>query len=107
MEDAKAPNAYRYSNARADLRLFNAWFDNSAETVDRFTDLIAAKGVTMWHEAAVGDQEGLVAHGATGHSPAWPEDKDKKINGATVLGEYIQGLGGQIVFSMPMVELAV
>ncbi len=98
---------YRYSNARTDLRLFNAWFDNSAETVDWFTDLIAAKGVTMWHEAAVGDQEGLVAHWATGHSPAWPEDKDKKINGATVLGEYIQGLGGQIVFSMPMVELAV
>ena len=98
---------YRYSNARTDLRLFNAWFDNSAETVDWFTDLIAAKGVTMWHEAAVGDQEGLVAHWATGHSPAWPEDKDKKINGATVLGEYIQGLGGQIVFSTPMVELAV
>ena len=43
---------YRYSNARTDLRLFNAWFDNSAETVDWFTDLIAAKGVTMWHEAS-------------------------------------------------------
>lgn len=101
-------DAYRYSNGHMSIPLFNKWFDNSGETVDWYTDLLAENDVMMWHEAAVGDKEGSLPHWATGHSPAWPVDSEGKetLDGGMVLGDFITANGGEIVFSTPMVKLA-
>lgn len=103
--DEMAIDMYRYSNARTNLSLFYKWFDNSTETIEWYTKLLATKNIKMWHEAAVGDAEGPIKHWAVGHSPEWPADNS--LDGGKVLGEYAISKGAQVLFSTSMVELAV
>jgi hypothetical protein len=97
---------YRYANGQVNIKLYEKWFDNSAETIDWYDDLLATHGVKLWHEHAEKLHDTLYPHWATGHSPQWPQDGS--LNGMKVLTEYAEGTGHvTFMWQTPMVKLVV
>lgn len=95
----------RYSANDIDSRLWYVWADESAATVDWYTDLLEANDYTMWHEAGVGNANGGNRDKAyaTGHSPA--ANSKETPSTADVLKAYTEGLGGEILLETTLIKL--
>lgn len=95
----------RYSANDIDSRLWYIWADESAETLDWYTDLLEAHDYTMWHEAGIGNASGGNRDKAyaTGHSQAANSENTPAVS--EVLKNYTEGLGGQILLETTLEKL--
>jgi fumarate reductase flavoprotein subunit len=105
-KQAMAHDMYHYANGYCNQKLHMEWYDNSAEAINWYGDVLADNGIVLWHEAANEnpDKVSLFQHWATGHSPAWPADGS--LDGATVLTNQANKTGNVIfMYETPMVKL--
>ncbi|NCB51187.1 MAG: FAD-binding protein [Clostridia bacterium] len=96
------------ASGHVDQRLIKLFCDESAETINWYGDLLAERGVTLWHEAGGDDPDDRYEHFATGHTPRWADSDDgsgNKLNGNTVLCDYAAGLGVEFRYKARMIKL--
>lgn len=103
-KQAMARDMYHYAAGQCNQTLHMMWYDNSAEAIDWYGDRLEEREVELWHEMAEEKHETNYQHWATGHSPAWPQDKS--LDGNIVLTEYAESLGNvTFKYATPMVKL--
>lgn len=103
-KQSMARDMYHYAAGQCNQALHTMWYDNSADAIDWYGDRLEERGVVLWHEMAEEKHKTNYQHWATGHSPAWPEDKS--LDGNTVLTDYADSLGNVTFrYATPMVKL--
>lgn len=96
---------YRQSNGYGDQRLFHVWADHSGETIDWYTERLAAEGYHFRHE--IDDHSKKVRYPVldVGHSTQGSETQGDEGITAGIIKRYATGLGLEIHYDTALVEL--
>ena len=100
--------ATQYAGGHIQQDLVRLWCDKSGEAIDWYGDLLAERGVELWHESGDKDDHTRYEHFATGHSPRFAGTNDgtgKKLSGNKVLFDYAVKKGARFDYNTKMVKL--
>ena len=100
--------ATQYAGGHIQQDLVRLWCDKSGEAIDWYGDLLAERGVELWHESGDKDDHTRYEHFAIGHSPRFAGTNDgtgKKLSGNKVLFDYAVKKGARFDYNTRMIKL--
>lgn len=100
--------ATQYASGRVNQQLIKKWADHSGAVMDWYGDLLARRGVRLWHQSGDSNDSARYKHYPTGHAPRWKGSDDgsgNPLNGNRVLYDYALSKGAEFHYSTKMVRL--
>ena len=100
--------ATQYAGGHIQQDLVRLWCDKSGEAIDWYGDLLAERGVELWHESGDKDDHTRYEHFAIGHSPRFAGTNDgtgKKLSSNKVLFDYAVKKGARFDYNTRMIKL--
>lgn len=104
--------ATKTAGGHVDQRLLRTFAERSGEVMNWYGDLLAERGVELWHETVDSPKESRYPAMPTCHTPRWPQArweatdaKKKRLNGNVVLYEYAVKHGAEFHYNTKMLKL--